>query len=272
MNYEQIKYEVAKGVATIILNRPDRLNAWTGQMHFEVKQAMRDASDNEEVRVILLTGEGRGFCAGADMDALSSIQSNAAESTARHEDLPFDANAPEHFKKTYSYFPSVPKPIIAAINGPCAGLGFVISLYCDVRFAAHSAVFTTAFSKRGLIAEHGISWLLPRLVGAGRAFDLLFSARKVRAAEAYNIGLVEQVFEDKDFRSEAIKYAQELATNVSPRSLREMKREVWAALFQDLGQAIESANEDMRKSFASEDFKEGVSHFVERRQAAFTGR
>jgi enoyl-CoA hydratase/carnithine racemase len=270
MAYEQILYGVDGGVATITLNRPDRLNAWTGRMHHEIKDAMRAATDDEAVRVIVLTGAGRGFCSGADMNALQGIQEGTERSTPREE--PFDADADPSFQKVYSYFPSVPKPIIAAINGACAGLGMVIALYADVRFASDAAVFTTAFARRGLIAEHGISWMLPRLVGVANAADLLFSARKVSAHEASQMGLVNRVIPFDRFEEEVAAYAHMLATEVSPRSVREMKRELWNAQFQTLGEAIESANADMPGSFVSEDFKEGVAHFVQKRAPAFTGR
>lgn len=271
MSYQDIFYAVEDGVALITLNRPDRLNAWTGQMHQDVKAAMRAASDDEAVRVIVLTGAGRGFCAGADMQNLQAIQGGETRA-ATTPDAPFDANAAPDFQKTYSYFPAVTKPILAAINGPCAGLGLVIALYADMRFASDAAVFSTAFSRRGLIAEHGVSWLLPRLVGFANAADLLYSARRVGAPEAQAMGLVNRVIPHQSFLDEVMAYARMLASEVSPRSLREMKREIWNGLFQSLGQAIDAANADMAGSFASEDFKEGVAHYLEKRAPAFTGR
>lgn len=270
MAHEQILYGVDGGVATITLNRPDRLNAWTGTMHREVKAAMREAGADPRVRVIVLTGAGRGFCAGADMAALQTIQSDGRN--APPADEPFDASAAKDFSKTYSYFPAVPKPIVAAINGACAGLGLVIALYADMRFASDAAVFTTAFSRRGLVAEHGISWLLPRLVGIANAADLLFSARRVGALEAKEMGLVSRVFPQDVFAQEVAAYAGMLAREVSPRSMREMKRELWNAQFQSLGEAIEAANADMPASFTSEDFKEGIAHYLEKRAPSFTGR
>lgn len=269
MSYQDILYQVEDGVAVVTLNRPDRLNAWTGQMHAEVKAAMRRATDDAAVKVIILTGAGRGFCAGADMNALQGIGAGEREAVT---DGPFDPAAPEDYRKTYSYFPSVPKPIIGAINGACAGLGMVMALYTDIRFAADTAVFTTAFSRRGLIAEHGISWLLPRLVGMAHAADLLFSARRVTAAEAERIGLVNRTLPAGTFMADVMAYARMLANEVSPRSVRVMKREIWGAQTQSLGEAIETANGDMQESFVSADFKEGVAHFVEKRAPAFTGR
>lgn len=268
--YEQILYRVEDGVAVITLNRPDKLNAWTGRMHHEVRTAMKAATDDAGVRCIVLTGAGRGFCAGADMNTLQDIQQGTASSSPREE--AFDPASDPNFQKVYSYFPAVPKPIIAAVNGACAGLGFVIALYADLRFASDAAVFTTSFARRGLVAEHGASWLLPRLVGLANAADLLFSARKVSGEEAARIGLVNRVIPFDRFQDEVMDYARMLAREVSPRSMREMKREMWNAQFQTLGQAIDAANVDMDASFLSEDFKEGVDHFLEKRAPAFTGR
>jgi len=270
-SFTDILYEVQDGVAVVTLNRPDRLNAWRGEMEREVRAAMKAAADDAAVRVIVLTGAGRGFCAGADMGGLQSI-SGAGAVEGRSRPGPFDPGSRSDFQRQYSYFPAVPKPIIAAINGACAGLGMVMALYADIRFASDAAKFTTAFARRGLIAEHGISWLLPRIVGVANAADLLFSARTILAPEAGAMGLVNRVIPHQSFHDEVMAYARMMANEVSPRSQREMKREMWNALFQGLGEAIDAANADMPGSFVSEDFKEGVAHFVEKRAPAFTGR
>ncbi len=276
-SYEQILYDVAESVATVTLNRPDKLNAWTGQMEKEVQAAMAQAEADDAVRVIILTGAGRGFCAGADMQDLGKVAgtSSPAELELILKDRligPQRADARPDFQKTYSYFPAVGKPIIGAINGSTAGLGLVIALYCDLRFASDQARFSTAFSRRGLIAEHGISWMLPRLIGVSNALDLLFSARLIDASEALRMGLVNRVLPQAELMAGVSAYAKELATMVSPRSLRVMKKQVYEALFQTLDEAIDVANVEMMKSFGSADFREGVAHFMEKRPPAFTGK
>jgi enoyl-CoA hydratase/carnithine racemase len=275
MAYETVLYDVADRVCTITLNRPEKLNAWTRQMHFDLKDAMHRAGADPEVRAIILTGAGRGFCAGADMGGLQAIGAGtgaaADRSTRAREGLPGGSTLPE-FKMNYSYFPAIPKFIIAAINGPAAGLGMVIPLYADLRFAGESAVFTTAFAQRGLIAEHGISWLLPRLVGLPMALDLLCSARKFRAPEALAMGLVNRVIPDDKLLPEARAYATLLANTVSPRSVAVMKRQLWEAQFQTLAEATVQANHEMELSFQTADFKEGVAHYLEKRAARFTGK
>ena len=281
MAYSEIQYAVAERVATITLDRPDKLNAWTRVMEGEVRRAMVAAAGDQAVRVIVLTGAGRGFCAGADMSALQAVDdSDPDRRLAAVATPPVDApipgrlDVPDDFSLRYTYFPSVPKPIIAAINGPAAGLGLIMALYADIRLASDAAIFTTAFARRGLIAEHGIDWLLPRIVGLPAALDLLLSARRISAKEALAIGLVSQVFAADGFAEQARATAVDLANNVSPRSMRVMKQQLYttAAGGRGLGEAVAAANREMVRSFDCEDFKEGVAHFVEKRPAAFTGR
>jgi len=275
MAYQQILYDVRDGIATITFNRPDRLNAWTGVMEREVRDALASATDDPAVRVVLLTGAGRGYCAGADMEDLGDLSQGAGDGDAGNREVggvPGGIPVRPDFTRRSTYYPSVPKPVIAAINGPCAGLGLVLALYCDLRFAADNAVFTTAFSRRGLIAEHGISWMLPRLVGFANAMDLLLSARKIDAAEAASMGLVNKVYPAEGFIDQVRGYAGELATMVSPRSMRVMKAQLYEAQFQTLSEAVSIGDREMRESFASEDFKEGIAHFLERRAPVFTGR
>jgi enoyl-CoA hydratase/carnithine racemase len=268
-----VLYEVKDRIATVTLNRPDRLNAFNAEMGTGLRQAMANAARDAAVRVIILTGAGRGFCAGADMERLSGAAGGGA-SIPPEAPAPLDLDAPARpdFQHRYTYFPAIPKPVIAAVNGPAAGLGFVFACYCDLRLAGSEAIFTTAFSRRGLIAEYGLAWLLPRLVGPAQAMDLLFSARRVSAQEAERIGLVNRAVPQAELMAQVRDYARELADAVSPRSMRVMKRQVWEALLGGLGDAVELANEEMRASFKTEDFREGVAHFVEKRAARFTGR
>jgi enoyl-CoA hydratase/carnithine racemase len=269
--YREIVYEVRDPVATVTLNRPDRLNAWTDRMGAEVKHAMAQAEADPNVVVIVLTGAGRGFCAGADMQRLQDITRGAGDRTDT-SDLDADPGDPEMeegFRGTYTYLMSVRKPIIAAINGPCAGMAVPIALSCDLRFAAEEAVFTTAFSRRGLVAEWGIGWLLPRVVGPANAFDLLFSGRRVGAAEALRMGLVNHVVPGKELLTFVTSYARDLAENSSPTSMRVMKRQVYESLQQPLGAAHATAVSLMLESFARPDFSEGVASYVEKRPPKF---
>jgi enoyl-CoA hydratase/carnithine racemase len=276
MSYAEILYEVKDRIATVTLNRPARLNAWTEAMGREVRHAMTEAGGDGAVRVILLTGAGRGFCAGADMSLLSGIAGSGRLGEGAVDvsvpAAPLAAAPRPDFQGPYAYFPAIPKPIIAVLNGATAGLGLVIALYCDLRMASGTAVFTTAFSRRGLIAEHGLSWMLPRLVGLQNALDLSLSGRTIDAAEALRMGLVARVLAPEELMASARAYARELAELVSPRSMRVMKRQLWEAQFQTLAEATAAANEAMLESFASEDFKEGVAHFLEKRAPTFTGR
>jgi enoyl-CoA hydratase/carnithine racemase len=284
MPNQETLFEVAKRVATITLNRPDKLNAWTAVMEQEVRAAMAEAERDENVRAIVLTGAGRGFCAGADLSLLSTVATKGLDAAQRAQAVQAGpasgsgsgsgegGGARADFQKKYSYFPAMSKPVIGAINGPAVGLGLVIALYCDLRFASDAARFSTAFARRGLIAEYGMAWMLPRLVGHANALDLLFSARLIDAAEAFRIGLANQVYPQDVFQEKVRDYATELAANVSPRSLRVIKRQVYDAMFQTLGEAFEIAEREMLASLRCEDFKEGVAHFVEKRAPVFTGK
>ncbi len=280
---EAVRYDVTSGVGTVTLNRPAKLNAWTAAMEREVRAAMHEADADEEVRVIVLTGAGRGFCAGADLELLNALRERGAAGAGfagagaavflrNEEHVGERAGVRPDYQKKYSYFPAISKPVIAAVNGPAVGLGMILALYCDIRLAAESARFGTAFARRGLIGEYGVAWLLPRLVGVANALDLLLSARLIDAAEALRMGLVNRVLPDEGFAEAVRAYAVELAQIASPRSIRVIKRQVYDGLFQTLGEAFEAAEEEMILSLASEDFREGVAHFMEKRPPRFTGR
>jgi enoyl-CoA hydratase/carnithine racemase len=278
MPNEETLYTVRDRAATITLNRPDKLNAWTATMEREVRASIEEAERDDEVRVIVLTGAGRGFCAGADISLLNTVATQGVDERVRQMARSsggsgaVDGGVRADFRKKYSYFPAVSKPVIAAINGPVVGLGLVIALYCDLRMASDAAKFSTAFSRRGLIAEYGMAWMLPRLVGISNAMDLLFSARMIDANEAQRLGLVNQVFAQDTFAEKVAEYAHELAFAVSPRSLRVMKSQIYEGMFQTLAEAFEMSEREMLASLQSEDFKEGVAHFLQKRAAAFSGK
>jgi enoyl-CoA hydratase/carnithine racemase len=255
-----VQKQVSEGVALLTLSRPDRLNAWTAEMEQTYFGMLEECAASSEVRVIVVTGAGRGFCAGADMQELQAIGNGgpSAEEIAR-----------ERYPQSLPL--SIPKPIIAAINGACAGIGLVQALMCDIRFAAEGAKITTAFARRGLVAEHGISWILPRLVGPSRALDLLLSGRVVLADEALALGLVNRVLSPESLLEATLDYARELAVNCSPASMATMKRQVYGDLELGLIEATAAADRLMLESFTAPDFVEGVTSFLERRDPRFAG-
>jgi enoyl-CoA hydratase/carnithine racemase len=275
MSFTEILYEVRERIATVTLHRPEKLNAWTPTMEAEVRQAMFAAEADPEVRVIILTGAGKGFCAGADMSLLSGIVENGVTARAREtlhkNESPRRDDMPGDYQRKHSYYASLKKPVIAAINGPAAGLGFIIPLYCDLRFASENARFGTAFAKRGLIAEYGVAWILPRLIGNANALDLMLSARMIGASEALRMGLVNGVFPAETFLDDVRSYARDLATKVSPRSMAVVKRQVYNAHFQSLEEAMQLSESEMLAAFESDDFQEGVAHFIEKRDPSFSG-
>jgi enoyl-CoA hydratase/carnithine racemase len=245
------------GVAVLTLNRPERLNAWNGDIERQLFDYVDQCSEDPDVKVIVITGAGRGFCAGADMDVLQGIGDRGGERNTGPR------------RRTFHLL-GVPKPIIAAINGPCAGIGMVQAMMTDIRFAAKGAKFTTAFVRRGLIAEHGMSWVLPKLIGPARALDVLLSGRVFLADEALEMGIVNAVVEPSELMPHTLAYARDMAVNCSPSSLAAIKREVWGQL---VGLTVEEAtalaDKDMASSLAASDFKEGVASFLEKRPPRF---
>jgi enoyl-CoA hydratase/carnithine racemase len=268
--YEHLLYSVEDPIATITFNRPDRLNAMTNRMTDELKHAVAQAEADERAVAIVITGAGRGFCAGADLQGLKSIgEGGSFGEGVKLEASPGDASMGANFQGPYAYLFSVRKPVIAAINGPCAGLGFAVAMFADIRFASDRATFTTAFSRRGLIAEWGIGWTLPRVVGPAHALDLLLSARKFDAAEAERIGLVNRTVPHDELIPFVQGYVKELAENVSPTSMAIMKRQVWERLTAELGPSLEESIRLMTESFGRPDFPEGVNSYLEKRPPRF---
>ena len=253
---EQVVYEAAAGVAIVTLNRPDRLNAWTPEMGRLYFAALDRAAADPGVRAVVVTGAGRGFCAGADMALLEAIGGGSDAVGAEAERYP-------------THTLEVPKPVIAAVNGSCAGIGLVLALMCDVRFAAAGAKFTSAFVRRGLIAEYGSSWLLPRLIGPARALDVLLSGRVFLAEEAERMGLVNRVLPGEQLLAEAEAYARDLAENCSPASMAVIKRQVYRHLDMDRKAALQESLRLMAESLRTPDFREGVASYLEQRSPRF---
>ena len=249
--------ERRNAVAVLTLNRPERLNAWTDPLEAAYFAALDAAEDDQGVRAIVVTGAGRGFCAGADMDNLKAAGDPSRETTLRNRPRP----------RTFPL--TVRKPMIAAINGAAAGLGLVEALYCDLRFATPEAKLTTAFVRRGLIAEYGMSWLLPRLVGYSTALDLLLSGRIVRGDEACRIGLVNRLSDAETVVADAVAYAQDLADHCSPVSMATIKAQVREDLDRDFASATAAAEALMIDSLRGADVREGVRSYLEKRPPAF---
>ena len=277
MAYDHLLYDVDGPVATITLNRPGALNAWIDAMGDEFADALGRADADPAVVGIVVTGAGRGFCAGADMQMLGGLsgatpddpEPAAADALTRTDGRPGDADAGADLRGHYTYLMSLAKPVVAAINGAVAGMGIPIALACDLRVMSDDAVFTTAFAHRGLVAEWGIAWQLTRLVGPAHALDLLFSARKVRGEEAARIGLVNWSLPADEVLPAAKAYIVDLAERSSPSSLAVIKRQVYDDLHRGLGAAQETALRVMVESFGRPDFAEGVRSFVERRPPNF---
>ena len=247
--------ELAGGVLTLTLNRPERGNAWNGQMTAGYFGLLEEAARSPEVRAIVVTGAGKAFCVGGDGQKLD--EAAASGEARRTVDLPYWTPL------------RIGKPIVAAINGACFGVGLQQALCCDLRFAADDAKFATAYARRGLVAEFGMSWLLPRLVGTGNAMDLMLSARLIRADEAREMGLVNRVVPAGDLLAAAQAYAGDLAEQCSPRSMQALKRQCYADLMADYFASYDRSEALLSEATGQADFKEGIASWLEKRAPAF---
>lgn len=255
-------------VAVLTLDRPDRLNAMTPSMHRRYRALLAEAEADDGVGAIVVTGTGRGFCAGADSDAVAAVatdgEATAPAAATPPPDRPGYGSHPA-FDRPFAYHLGLAKPVVAAINGPAAGLGLVLACFCDVRFAAPGAKLTSAFGPLGLPAEYGLSWLLPRLVGGARANELLLSSRVVLAEEAAAIGLVHHVSAPGAVVDDAVAWAQDVAERCAPGALAQTKRQLYADWMADLGVAYDDALAATRTAIAGPEFREAVAARRERR-------
>lgn len=269
MDYQQILYSVKDQIATLTLNRPEALNAWTDVMAEEVWHAMHAADADEDVRVIVLRGAGRAFCAGGD---IGGFKTDNPRDLVDKLPRSYDFSRRPDYQSRATYFPAIGKLVIAMLNGATAGLGLAHALFADVRIAAEDAVITTAFARIGLAAEYGVAWGLRNLVGHGAACDLLLSGRKIRGDEALRIGLVNQVHPATRLEDATREYARDIAARCSPRSTRVLKQQLWELPFQTLHEAVISDAREMMAANVCEDFIEGKQAFMEKRPPRFTGR
>jgi enoyl-CoA hydratase/carnithine racemase len=249
-----VDYRIEDRVGIITLNRPESLNAWTFDMGVQYLEHLDAAAADPDVMVIVITGAGRGFCAGADMGMLKLLMAG---------ELPPAAGVRDDFATE----PAIPKPVIAAINGPCVGLGLARALYCDIRFLTRGTKLSTAFARRGLPAEDGLAWLVPRIVGWSKGLDLLLSARTITSEEALDVGLVNFVVDDAF--AAAMDYAREMVRECSPASLREIKSQIWDGAAATIQQANATADQLLIKAFTRPDLAESVVAFLEKRTPNF---
>jgi enoyl-CoA hydratase/carnithine racemase len=262
----------APHVATITLARPHRMNAWTGRMHSEYRWALQQAEDDPDVRVVVVTGQGDAFCAGADSSALEGhVAKGGYDSGLAEAPATPGFGAADAFDHDYAFHFGLRTPVIAALPGPAAGVGLVLACYADIRFAVAGAKLTTAHGRLNLPAEYGLSWLLPRMIGVGRAMDLLLTSRVVRAEEALELGLVNAVLPDREaLLGHTYGYARELATAVSPGSLAATKRQVYLDLHRDVGTSVEDAATRLEAMMREPNFAEGVAALTEKRPPRFS--
>jgi enoyl-CoA hydratase/carnithine racemase len=262
---EAVIYEVtATGVAVLTLNRPDRLNTWGGDIATAFYAGIERAENDPDVRVIVLTGRGKAFCAGAQLGSMGSVTESIDTTDEGKLASLIGDHQPYHLT-------TLCKPVVAAINGSCVGIGLTQALMCDVRFAAAGAKFAASFSRRGLIAEYGVSWILPRLSGWGVALDLLLSGRTFLADEAAQLGLVKEVVPPEQLMARTMAYAEDIAQNCSPASMAIIKRQAYGDAMREVADSNARSEVLLQQSLKRPDVIEGITSFLEKRTPSFPG-
>ena len=269
-----VTYAVSDGVALITFNRPEARNAWLNETTVQYRDRLCEAELDKRVRVVVVTGAGSTFCVGADMSLLDEISGGTATigpKKSGRTPLPLPGNQRDpDYALAHAYTMAMSKPVIAAINGAAAGIGFVVACYADIRLAAAGAKLTTSVAKLGLPAEHGMSWLLPRLVGLGPAAELLLTGRTVTAEEAATMGLVHHVYPADQLRDRAVTYAAGLVADVAPSSLKVIKAQLYADMRGSFADAVRVAEGSMQRMVPMDDFREAITAFGERRRPNFS--
>lgn len=266
MELKATELTVTDGIGVVTLNRPERLNAWTGRMHTEYRFCLERLDADDQVHVIVVTGAGRGFCVGGDAEALSSHVQKGGYDPGTPAELAMPGyGVDERFDASFAYQFGLSKPILAAMNGPAAGVGLALACFADLRFAAAGARFTTAHGKLNLPAEYGLSWLLPRMLGLTRANELLLSSRAFTAEEALAMGLVNEVHPAPEVLPRTLDYARKLMATVSPNALRQTRWQIYRDLQQDVATAVRASEVLLDEMMREPDYAEGVRAFLEKR-------
>jgi enoyl-CoA hydratase/carnithine racemase len=273
-NTDLVTYAVSDGIALITFNRPEVRNAWLNETTTLYRTLLCEAELDRQVRVVVVTGAGSTFCVGADMSLLDEMSGGTATIGPTNPDgtpmpLPGNQRDPD-YALAHAYTLAMSKPVIAAINGAAAGIGFITACYADIRLAAAGAKLTTSVAKLGLPAEHGMSWLLPRLIGLGPAVELLLTGRTVTAEEAATMGLIHHVYPADQLHDQALSYAAGIVADVAPSSLKIIKAQIYADMRGSFADAVRVADESMQRTVPSYDFREAVTAFGERRHPNFS--
>ena len=267
LELKSTEFEVdEEGIATIWLSRPKRMNAWTGRMHTEYRYLLSKAEQDQGVRGIVVTGRGKGFCVGGDSEALSGHIEKGGYDSGTNEEIEWPGyGVSDDFDALFAYHYGLSKPIVAAINGPVAGVGLALACFVDIRFAVPGIKLTTAHGKLNLPAEYGLSWVLPRLVGLGRANDLLLTSRAFYSEEALAMGLVNQLFDSVNIVQEARGYLHAMVRSVSPNSIKQTRWQVYKDLHRNAASSVEDSEKLLKEMMKEQDYQEGVQAFLGKR-------
>lgn len=264
MTYESLLYDVKDRIATMTLNRPERLNALGGSLREDLLDAIQKAGADDEVRVIVITGAGRGFCSGGDVKAMSEREKSGDGGAIKDKYVPIRDRIVIAMREC-------PKPIIAAVNGAAAGAGMSMAMACDIRLAANTAKFSQAFVKRGLHPDWGGSWFLPRIVGTAKACELIFTGDAIDAQTAFDLGILNAVVAPEALMEETYKLAKKIADG-PPIAIQLAKRAIYHNEDVDLKAGLEFESFAQNITKETEDYREGVKAFVEKRAPKFGGR